>query len=78
MADLDPIDFSSPSPTTDTQPVQPAMPTKANFQIDTRDKAKSERRQNGERRQSIRFEDDRRSQQDRRPKKPGWDQGLDL
>lgn len=78
MADLDPIDFSSPSPTADAQPVQPAVPAKANFQIDTRDKAKNERRQTGERRESIRFEEDRRSHQDRRPKKPGWTQGVDI
>lgn len=77
MADLDPIDFSSPCPAAEPGLVEPAK-KKASFQIDTRDKTKSERRQNAERRQSIRFEEDRRSQQDRRPHKPGWDMGIDL
>lgn len=78
MANLDPIEFPSPSPVAETESVQPATPKKASFQIDTRDKTKGERRQTGERRESIRFEEDRRSHQDRRPQKPGWTQGIDI
>jgi hypothetical protein len=78
MADLDPIDFSSPAPAEESGLVEPATKQKACFQIDTRDKAKSDRRQNAERRQSIRFEEDRRSHQDRRPQKPGWGLGIDI
>lgn len=82
MADLDPIDFAptglSLEPEQGSATPQQAPKQKACFQIDTRDKCKSERRQNGERRQSIRFEADRRSGEDRRPHKPGWELGIDL
>lgn len=75
MADLDPIDFFSPGPaSTPASPVPGEAPKqKASFQIDTRDKHKPDRRQNGERRQSIRFEADRRSGGDRRPHLPEWE-----
>ena len=43
MADLDPIDFSSPAPAAESGLVEPATKQKACFQIDTRDKAKSDR-----------------------------------
>ncbi|AYC30886.1 hypothetical protein D3880_00125 [Pseudomonas cavernae] len=82
MAELDPIEFSSPGLA--IEPEQPPAATqqaprqKASFQIDTRDKSKGERRQNPERRQSIRFEADRRSGQDRRPSTSGWQLGVDI
>jgi hypothetical protein len=82
MTDLEPIDFSSPGltlePEQGSSAAQEAPQKKACFQIDTRDKCKTERRQNGERRQSIRFEADRRSGGDRRPHKPGWELGGGL
>lgn len=82
MADLDPIDFAAPGlalePEQGSATAQEAPKQKACFQIDTRDKGKSDRRQHSERRQSIRFEADRRSGQERRPHKPGWELGIDL
>jgi hypothetical protein len=75
MVELDPIDFSSPDPASEPGRVECATKQKASFQIDTRDKAGSERRRHAERRVSIRFEEDRRSHQDRRPQKLGWDSG---
>lgn len=82
MADLDPIDFAAPGlalePEQGSASAQETPKKKACFQIDTRDKCKSERRQHSERRQSIRFEADRRSGVDRRPHKPGWELGVDL
>lgn len=70
--DLPPLELSlEPS-----EPAKAARP-KAQFQIDTRDKSKGDRRKNGERRQTIRFEQDRRSGEDRRPRDKGWGQGID-
>lgn len=75
MTDLPPIDF--PSSGLALAPEEPATvkaaPAKASFQVDTRNKTKCERRQNGERRETIRFQMDRRTGQDRRPSKPGWE-----
>lgn len=80
MADLDPIDFAVPGLALEPEQgsAQEAPKKKACFQIDTRDKGKTDRRQHSERRQSIRFEADRRSGQERRPHTPGWELGVDL
>lgn len=75
--DLPPLELSLES-LEESSPPPDAPRRKASFQIDSRDKHKPDRRQNGERRQSIRFEADRRSGEDRRPHKPGWELGIDL
>ena len=81
MTDLPPIQFPSSGlalvPEQTDAPAS-ASPPKANFQADTRNKVKCERRQNGERRETIRFQLDRRSGQDRRPCKPSWEQTRGL
>lgn len=75
--DLPPLEFSL-EPEPPASQAQAATKPKAQFQIDTRDKSKGDRRQNGERRQTVRFEADRRSGEDRRPKANGWDLGVDI
>jgi len=73
--DLPPLEFSlEPLPESASKP----PPTKASFQIDTRDHHQGDRRKNGERRKTIRFEADRRSGKDRRPRSNGWEQGTDI
>jgi hypothetical protein len=75
--DLPPLEFAlEPQPQAAQTPV--TSKAKAHFQIDTRDKAKGDRRKNGDRRQTIRFEADRRCGEDRRPKAKGWELGIDV
>lgn len=75
--DLPPLEFSL-EPESQAPQARTATRPKAQFQIDTRDKSRGDRRKNGERRQTVRFEADRRSGEDRRPKANGWDLGVDI